>query len=377
VRQRCPLTNRVREWRERRGWSQQTLALRIAASRQTVNAIEAGRTAPATVLALRLAAVLSCRVEDLFQVPEPDVEVTATLAGEAGEVADGTRVQLSTIGSRSIAVPLVGPLGATAGLPEADGIVAGRRGSAVRVTLTAPNDRAGQTLVIAGCDPTIPVVAGHLRRAYPAFGLRWLPAGSLQALRWLRSGAAHIAGMHLRGDRMGPEGMAGVRRALRGSDAVAVRFVTWEQGLIVAPRNPRGIHEVADLARRGVRIVNRERGSGARALLDAELARCGVSPADVRGYEREASTHLDVAQAVALGFVDAGIGIGAAARAHDLAFVPLQREHYDLVIPRALVGYPPIEAFLDTVQRQAVRRDLEAAGGYDTSEVGAPQPLLS
>jgi len=377
VRQRHPLTNRVREWRERRGWSQQTLALRVAASRQTVNAIEAGRTAPATGLALRLAAALSCRVEDLFQVPAPDVQVTATLVDDAHHVAAGTRVQLSTIDGRSVAVPLLGPLASTVALPEADGIVSGRRGAAVRVTLLASQDRAGQTLVIAGCDPTIPVVAGHLRRAYPAFGLRWLPAGSLQALRWLRTGAAHVAGMHLRGARTGRAGLSVVRRTLRGCEVAVVRFVIWDQGLIVAPRNPRGIHEVADLARRGVSIVNRERGSGARALLDAELARCGLSPAGVRGYDREAFTHLAVAQAVALGFVDAGIGIRAAARAHGLAFVPLQREHYDLVIPQALLAYAPVEAFLETVQRQAVRRDLEAAGGYDTSEVGTRLPVLS
>ncbi len=377
MRQRPALTNHVREWRERRGWSQQTLALRVGASRQTVNAIEAGRTAPATVLALRLAAALSCRVEDLFQVPDPDLEVTAALVGETREIADGARVQLSTIGGRSIAIPLVGALATTAGLPEADGIVAGRRGSTVRVTLTGSRARAGQTLVVAGCDPTTPVVAGHLRRAYPAFGLRWLPAGSLQALRWLRSGAAHVAGMHLRGDRTGEGSLPEIRRALRGCPVIAVRFVTWDQGLMVAPRNPRGIHEVADLARPGVRIINRERGSGARVLLDAELARCGVSPAEVDGYDREAPTHLAVAQAVALGLVDAGVGIHAAARALGLAFVPLQREHYDLVIPRALIGAPPVEAFLETVQRHAVRRDLEAAGGYDTSEVGTPQPVFS
>jgi putative molybdopterin biosynthesis protein len=183
--------------------------------------------------------------------------------------------------------------------------------------------------------------------------------------------------MHLRGARTGRAGLAAVRRTLRGCDVAVVRFVTWDQGLIVAPRNPRGLHEVSDLARRGVSIVNRERGSGARALLDAELARSGLSSSSIHGYDREAFTHLAVAQAVSLGLVDAGVGIRAAAHAYGLGFVPLQREHYDLVIPRALLVHPPVEAFLEVVQRHAVRRDLEAAGGYDTSGLGAEQPVLS
>ena len=377
MRQRYPLTNRVREWREQRGLSQRSLAQRVSASRQTVNAIEAGRTAPATALALRLAGALSCRVEDLFQVPGADAEMTADLVGGTGDVPAGTRVQVSTIRDRSVAVPLVGPLAATAALPEADGIVSGRRGSAVRVTLTGSGAGAEESLVIAGCDPTIPIVAGHLRRAHPAFGLRWLAVGSLRALGLVRDGAAHVAGMHLRSVGTGSAAPPAVHRTLRGCEAAVVRFVTWDQGLIVVPRNPKGIHGVADLARRGVSIVNRERGSGARALLDAELARCGLAAAHVRGYDREASTHLAVAQAVALGFVDAGVGIRAAARAHGLGFVPLQREHYDLVIPRVLLACPPVEAFLEVVQRHAVRRDLEAAGAYDTSELGASLPSMS
>ncbi|MHB8732091.1 MAG: substrate-binding domain-containing protein [bacterium] len=371
------VTNHVRPWRENLILSQEQLARRIGTSRQTINAIEAGRTMPSTALALRLAAALSCRVEDLFEMPDPDEEVTALLPESHDEVATGTRVQLTTIHGRSVAIPLLGPLGATAALPEADGIVCGRRGAAVRVRLTAPRDRASDTVVIAGCDPTTPVVAGHLRRLHSRFGLRWLSAGSLQALRWLRHGAAHVAGMHLQGARVRQTNASAVRRVLRGMDVVVVRFVTWEQGLIVAPHNPRGIHGVADLARRDISIVNRERGSGARALLDAELVRHGLSPGRVTGYAREAFSHMAVAQAVAWNLVDAGIGIRAAAQVHRLTFIPLQREAYDLVIPRPLLTHPPVEALLDTMQRRTVRRDLEAAGDYDTSELGKGLPVLA
>ncbi len=365
------VTNTIRSRREQFDLSQGRLAGRVGASRQTLNAVEAGRTVPSTALALRLAAALSCRVEDLFRLPGGTAEeVTAGVAGARKDLPEGTRVRLATAGSRSVAVPLIGPLGALAALPEADGVVCGRRGDAVRVRLATSKGAGAETVVVAGCDPTMPVVDAYLRRMHPRYGLRWLPGTSLQALRWLREGAAHVAGVHLRDARAGEENIPAVRRVLGSMAAVVVAFATWEQGLIVAPGNPRGIHQTADLGRRGVTILNRERGSGARVLLDTELAKHGLSPARVRGYTREAPTHLAVAQAVALGFVDAGIGIRAAARAFGLNFVPLQRERYDLVIPHALLTHPPVQAFLDTIRHSAVRSELEAVGDYDTRGLG-------
>jgi len=371
------VVNHLRARRERVQLSQGQLAEQAGTSRQTLNAIEAGRAVPGTALALRLAAALACQVEDLFRLGDAEEEITAEIAGAPQELAEGTRVLLSVIGHRSVAVPLVGALAAFTSLPEADGVVRGQHGATVRVGLIASNERLAETVVVAGCDPTTPVVAGHLRRLHPRYGLRWLPAGSLQALRWLREGAAHVAGMHLRDARAGQENVPSVRRVLRGMDVVVLRFAIWEEGLIVAHGNPLGVHEVADLARSEISIVNREHGSGARALLDAELAKGGLSPAQLRGYRREVFTHFAVAQAVALGVVDAAIGIRAAARIHGLTFVPLRRERYDLVVPRALLTHPPVEALLDTMQQGAVRRALEAAGDYDTSELGSTQEVLS
>ncbi|MFC3119003.1 helix-turn-helix transcriptional regulator [Jhaorihella thermophila] len=51
------------------GLTQAELADRIGASRKTINTIENGVFVPSTVLALRIAAVLGCRVEDIFSLP--------------------------------------------------------------------------------------------------------------------------------------------------------------------------------------------------------------------------------------------------------------------------------------------------------------------
>ncbi len=386
------LTNTVRSRRERAGLAQHQLAARVGTSRQTLAAIEAARTVPGTALALRLAAALGCAVEDLFHLPGPEPEATmpARLVGTphpAGAPRDsaaphpaGTappiRVKLSLAAGRAVAIPLAGTLASVAALSEADGVVSGGRGTAVRVRLLASRERLAETVVVTGCDPALPVVAAQLRRSHPACGLTWLPSGSLQALRWLREGAAHIAGIHLRDPRTGQENVPLVRRLLGGRRALVLGFATWEEGLIVAAGNRRGIHGVADLARLNLAIINREAGSGARALLDAALAAAGVPAARIRGYDRLAYSHLAVAQAVALGLVDAGVGVRAAAQAFGLSFIPLQRERYDLVVPAALLNHPPVQAFLEACRSAAVRSDLEAVGEYDMSQFGTTRARL-
>jgi putative molybdopterin biosynthesis protein len=360
----------VRARREQAGLSQAALAAAIGTSRQTLAAIEAGRTTPGTALALRLASALGRRVEDLFHLDRPAQQVSARLAGPLPHDREPSRVRLAVVGGRMIAVPLAGTLSTVTSLTQADGVICGRRGTDVEIRLLAPPGRLAETVVVAGCDPALSLIAGEMHRSYSRCGLAWLPAGSLRALQWLRDGAAHVAGLHVRDARTGQDNVPFVRRLMRGRRAVVLGFATWEQGLILAPGNPRGIHHVADLARPAVTVINRELGSGARRLLDAALAEHRIDRKRIRGYGREAPTHLAVAQAVALGLVDAGIGIRAAARAFGLDFIPIQRERYDLVVPAPFLNLPAVQAFLDSARSVRVRAELEAVGEYDTARMG-------
>jgi putative molybdopterin biosynthesis protein len=138
----------------------------------------------------------------------------------------------------------------------------------------------------------------------------------------------------------------------------------------VAPGNPTGTTGIEDVARRGLRYVNRQRGAGTRVLLDHELARQGISSEPIVGYEREEHTHLAVAAAVAAGRADCGLGVLAAARAFGLDFVPVAREPYDLVLLKDSIEdelLAPLWALLDS---QDFHRAVTELGGYDTTEMG-------
>lgn len=151
---------------------------------------------------------------------------------------------------------------------------------------------------------------------------------------------------------------------------VVVTLAHREQGLMVAPGNPKGIRDLYDLARPDVRFVNRQRGAGTRILLDYYLQRLGISPSMISGYEREELTHLAVAAAVASGRADVGLGIRAAAAAVGLDFIPLALERYDLVIPLAFYEDPWFQPVLELLQDARFRAAVAALPGYDVQEMG-------
>ena len=149
-----------------------------------------------------------------------------------------------------------------------------------------------------------------------------------------------------------------------------VNLVYRDQGLIVPKGNPRGLRGLDDLLSGDVQFVNRQRGAGTRVLLDYQLVQMGASPEQIQGYEREEYTHLAVAAAVSGGSAETGLGILAAARALDLDFVPLLKERYDLVIPRDVYESDLIRPLLDLIRGPDFRKQVEALGGYDTSQMG-------
>ena len=368
------LDNDVRSKRQAAGLSQQALATRCGLTRQAINAIEAGHYAPSTSVALRLARVLGCTVEALFRLPEVAPHIEAEFLGESPPAAAvRTRCQVARVGARLLAHPLTGALAA---FTAADGLLvpaatdAPRADRRVDIELLVDTQVPENTVVVLGCDPALALLGAHLTRRYPTLRLVWVPRSSLTALRMLGRGEAHAAGTHLWDPESGESNMPYVRRELAGRRLIVVTLSQWQQGLIVARGNPKGITGPADLARPEITLVNRDTGSGSRMLFDMWLRQAGIAPHWVSGYGREVLSHLAVAEAVASGGADVGPGILAVARALALDFIPLQEERYDLVIPMEFLPTVPVQALLDIVASLHFRAELEALGGYDGSRAG-------
>lgn len=376
-------SNHLKSFRTQKGLSQGQLATRAGITRQAVSAIESNLYLPTTTIALRLASVLECHVEDLFSLAPAEDILKATLIGHLPSRMPKTspvRVKVSTIGKRTVVRPVVN-LGAQLSFAvSADGYVTDpcdqRSGERVCVKLSRDREAIQQEISVAGCDPAIFLLGEHMQRQKDQTSVIGWTMGSMAALQSLQRGEVHIAGMHLFDPVTGESNMSFLRQSLKGSGYEVVTFATWEEGFLVRPGNPKSIHAAADLTEPTVTLVNREKGSGARLLLDQRLRASRVKPTHVRGYDRTVSSHFEVARAIAEQQADVGIGIRSAAQLFELEFVPLQAARYDLVVPKSfLTSHPTLPRLFDTLVSRSFRNEIEALGGYDTSETGKVHAL--
>ncbi len=194
--------------------------------------------------------------------------------------------------------------------------------------------------------------------------------GSLGGLIALARYEADIAGIHLWDADSDLYNIPFVRRVLPGRKVVLIGLTQRALGMIVPRGNAQGLQQIADWVRPGVVIVNRQRGSGTRVWLDAQLEALGIAPESLHGYERTEATHLAVARTIAEGEADVGLGIKAAADAYSLGFVPLTHERYDLAVPADLRHAPSVESLVRVSRSSRFRETVASLGGYDPAIAG-------
>jgi molybdate-binding protein len=276
------------------------------------------------------------------------------------------------IGRRLLVRPLNG-LGELASLSAtADGIIveSNPEKNQVKVKLLKDREEVRRKIVVGGCDPAMFLVGEHIRK-HDQENLVPCLMGSSIALNALKRGEVHVAGIHLAEESAGSWELPSLKKSLGDLDCMVVTFAHWEEGFIVSQGNPKKIRTVSDIAKTSVKIINRELGSGARRLLDKQLAVSRIKPNRVKGYKEEVLSHLDVASRIKAGLADTGIGVRAAASIAGLDFVPLQRERYDLVIPKDYYeASSGLQVLLDMMVSKPFRDEIEALGGYDTREMG-------
>jgi putative molybdopterin biosynthesis protein len=219
-------------------------------------------------------------------------------------------------------------------------------------------------------DIAVELLTQHLKR-HSEFEITSSYTGSLGGLMALARGEAHVAGCHLLDEESGEYNLPFVKRLMVGVPTVVVTLVERTQGLIVPTGNPKGVGELADVIQLGLRFINRQKGSGTRVLLDFLLKALGTGHDVLNRHETDVDTHLAVAEAVASGRADAGLGILAAARAFDLDFVPVRKERYDLVMTRSSQGWPQVKALRNVLDDEEFKAAVHELGGYDTTRTGS------
>jgi putative molybdopterin biosynthesis protein len=227
----------------------------------------------------------------------------------------------------------------------------------------------------------MPSLVMHTSHDFAVAALRDMPAlskisialqyrGSFNSLASLRRGECDVAGFHL------PEGAVGALMAQRYAECLPreeytlVSFVMRTQGLIVRAGNPKAIRDVGDLVRPDIRLVNRQRGSGTRALLEYMISAHSLDRSRIAGYENEEITHGAVAALIAGNQADVGLGVQAAAAMYRLDFLPICRERYLLACRTEDLAMEPVRQLMASLQEPDFQSLVATLAGYDAADAG-------
>ncbi len=199
--------------------------------------------------------------------------------------------------------------------------------------------------------------------------------GSVEAVAALHGLACDVAGFAVPLGEFEPAVVAHYSRWLSPRSQKIIHVTTRQQGVMVAPGNPLKLYEPKDLARPGVRFINRQPGSGTRLLLDLMLRKQGLEPSAIHGYEQCEFTHAAVAAYVASGMADAGFGVETPARRFKLDFIPSQTERYFLLCDERVIDAPLVQQMLSILRSESFKTAVNLLPGYRSEGSGTVMSL--
>ncbi|MCO4849330.1 substrate-binding domain-containing protein [Bacillus vallismortis] len=224
-----------------------------------------------------------------------------------------------------------------------------------------------KSVMISGQDISMDLLSKHLENAIQVTPLRKYK-GSLNSLIDMYQGKCDIVSLHLYDAETGQYNVPYAKRILSGEPFFLINAVLRKAGLYVQKGNPKNIQGWDDLRRADIRMINREKGSGARVLLDEQLGLLGVNPADIKGYGDIVTDHYAVASQVSSGQADAGIGAQHAAHMGSVDFIPLIDEQYDIVVLKKQEQLA--KAVKEILNSEEYKASLSHLNGYQTNLTG-------
>jgi putative molybdopterin biosynthesis protein len=224
-------------------------------------------------------------------------------------------------------------------------------------------------ILISGQDMVLDILGKHLESKGNYHALR-SHEGSLNSLLSMYKGECDIVSLHMFDGDSGEYNIPFVRKILIGFQYTVINLVLRKAGFMVQKGNPLNITCWNDLKKQNIRLINREKGSGARILLEEQLRMNHIPHPDIKGYENEETSHLSVASTISSGQADVGIGIEKVAKIVGLDFVPLITERYDLVIINNQQNKELLMLLKETLKTGSFKNEIQSLGDYDISQTG-------
>jgi excisionase family DNA binding protein len=228
----------------------------------------------------------------------------------------------------------------------------------------------GGLLASGSNDPILDMLQTHVRRMHSDFYLFSASTGSTEGLKALNQGYTDIAWSHLFDPESGEYNTPFLPIYAPDVKPVVVNLFYRELGFLVAAHNPLNIRGFEDLARKGVRFINRQKGSGTRNLIDRHLVRLGIDSVNVQGYHNEVYTHLEVGLSVLSNETDVGIATVAVSRLFGLTFISITRERFDMILSQHTFFQRGIQTLMEVLKSDSFRVKVAKLGNYDFKDSG-------
>ncbi len=239
------------------------------------------------------------------------------------------------------------------------------------VPLNSRQANTSAQLILCGQDAALDILANTLQHHPMGVPVLRSFIGSYSGLTALYYDQCHMTAAHLWDGDRNAYNLSYVKSLVPGIPCTIIHLAKRIQGFYVAKGNPKNINHWSDLSRSDVVMINREKGSGTRVLLDEHLRLCGVDSRKIQGYQNEETSHLSIASAIARGKADVGMGCAqSAGRVQNIDFIPMQTENYELVIKKTNLHDPIYQLVYETIRSNTFKEELEGLGGYDLSDIG-------
>ena len=232
--------------------------------------------------------------------------------------------------------------------------------------LNSPND-----IIISGQDIILDVLAENIREKTSDVRVLRSNVGSYSSLYDLYNDKISISSAHLWDGDTNEYNTTFVRAMIPGIPCMIINLAYRNVGFYVAKGNPYKINTWKDLTKHNITMINREKGSGIRILLDEKLRLNNIDREKINGYNIEKQSHAAVSRSIARHEGDVGLGNEkVASQLNEIDFIPLQEERYDLVIKISDLKYPIYKMIVDTIQSEEFKKEIEALGGYNLKDIG-------
>lgn len=288
------------------------------------------------------------------------------------------RVKVGHVNNKLVVTPIGSGAGVVMSLVLADGLITippelegYEAGSKIDVELLTSTEMIYNTIVgIGSHDMSVDILVDEAKLRYDKLRISSAHVGSMAGLMAIERGECHFAGVHMLDASTGQYNISWINKIVKNTAVKLVQFLYRQQGLIVAPGNPKNITSIQDLKREDIVYVNRQKGAGTRILLDYMLKQEQIDVEQIAGYTREMFTHSSVAAAVAHGAADCAMGIYSAATAMGCDFVPLVEEQYDLLLTEVFYNSEQGRKLIEIINNKQIQARIEALGGYSCRDAG-------